>query len=89
MYSLGFTLIPSIAAVLSFSVSSRGIDAQGLECREVKPLQGKEVRSVLPNGCAGQTGEVQWMREPYRKGGNDSILASSHAVSLVRVRPKR
>jgi hypothetical protein len=43
----------------------------------------------LYDGCAGQTGEVQWMREPHREGGNDSILAPSHAVSLVRVGPKR
>lgn len=40
MNSLPFFLLPSFAAVLSFTVDSAGISAQELECRGLKPLLG-------------------------------------------------
>ena len=38
---------------------------------------------------AGETGKVSWVKVPHGKGGNDSILAPSHAISPARGRSKR
>jgi hypothetical protein len=44
--------------------------------------KGEEMGTVLNPWCAGRTGKVEGMREPYRKGGNGSILAR-----VMRCRP--